>query len=502
MVMKKALFTVICLLLLLCGSVLAEGQNMPRIEITTVSQSRHVMDFVTQPVAGHVSAQIATWTPDYVFPPEPYYEACRVTVFDENGEVKLSDAAADVKVRGNWTTTYAKKPLRIKFSEGQTMLCMNDGAKLKNWILMAEYKDGSMLRNKAALAISRDIMGAEGLYASDARLVEVEINGEYMGVYLLAEQQQVNPDRVNITEPEKEYTGTDIGYFLEFDTYAYTEDELHRFTVPYANRAPLTPYDGKGGSGIKMAPTTLDMTIKSDIYAQAQRDFIADYVANVYRIMYHAAYRNEAYIFSDGYTRIKRTEGITPREAVERVVNVDSLAAIYIISEVTCDADIYLTSFFMTADFGPEGDRRLTFTAPWDFDSSMGNKDRCADGIGFYAANVVFDVNNEFTSVNPWLTVLVYQDWFQALVKEKWTAAYDAGVFENTLAMIKQDAAQYAEAFDRNYDKWDNLVHNEEFGHELSEKAFHCQTHEEAAAHLYDWLKIRVDFLNDQWHLD
>ena len=105
--------------------------------------------------------------------------------------------------------------------------------------------------------------------------------------------------------------------------------------------------------------------------------------------MYEAAYFNKALVFNDTYTAISETNDITPQQAVEKVVNVDSLADMYIISELTCDADIYWSSFFMDADFSAGGDVRLTFEAPWDFDSSMGNKDRCADGTGFYAANIV-----------------------------------------------------------------------------------------------------------------
>lgn len=499
--MKKWLCLLAVLLLpaLLCTA--AQAAEMARIEITTVNQAENALDFVTKPVAGHVSSQIVTWTPGYVIPPEPWYEPCLVSVYDEAGQRQIDRAEAEVKVRGNWTTSYQKKPLRIRFAEAQSMLALNDGAAMKNWVLLAEYKDGSMLRNKAALAIAEGLLAPDGLYAADAGLVEVTVNGEYMGVYLLSEHQQVNPDRVNITRPEPEYQGTDIGYFLEFDSYSVNEGELNRFTVGYANHAPLIPYDGRDGSGRKQAGTTDGFTIKSDIYSAKQRNFIADYVDNVYRILYHAAYRDEAYVFNDACTRIKRTKEITPREAVERAVNVDSLADMYLLNEVVCDADVYLTSFFMRADFGEGGDRRLTFEAPWDFDSSMGNKNRCAEAQGFYAANILLDVNDEFTSINPWLAVLMYEDWFQELIAQKWTAAYDSGVFTRVLEMISRDAVQYSDAFARNYEKWDNLVNDEEFGHELSWRAARCSTQQEAADHLRWWLERRVEFLNAHWHV-
>ncbi|MBQ9696689.1 MAG: CotH kinase family protein, partial [Oscillospiraceae bacterium] len=268
------------------------GDVLPVLSIETKSQAENVMDFVTEPVAEHVAESIASWTPGYKMPPAPYYEACTVTLTDAGGKVLLSGADADVKVRGNWTTTYNKKPLRLKFAEGQEMLGLNDDASLKNWVLLAEYKDGSMLRNKAALEISQSILGKDGLYSADAALVEVEINGQYWGVYLLTEQQQVNADRVAVTKPENGYEGTDIGYFLEYDGYFTQEDALHAFAVDYAGNAPLVPFDGEDGGGRALAPLPavrdkqVGMSIKSDIYSQEQHEFIEHFVCGAYEILY------------------------------------------------------------------------------------------------------------------------------------------------------------------------------------------------------------------------
>lgn len=390
------------------------------------------------------------------------------------------------------------------------MLGLSGGADQRNWLLLAEYKDASMLRNRAAFYAAGEILGEDGLYSSGSEFVRVEINGEYYGVYLLTDMQQVTTHRVDITEPEPDYTGTDIGYFLEFDGYFYNEDELHGFHADYAGNAPLTPYDGKGGDGnkIKCLPTSIidpkndiGFTIKSTINSKEQHDFIESFVCNTYRIMYEAAYNDKAFVFNDDYSIITETDDITPQEAVEKVVNVDSLADMYILSDLTCDADIYWSSFYMDADFGEGGDKKLTFEAPWDFDSSMGNKDRCLDGTGFYACSIVPDVNGtDYMTCNPWLTVLAYEDWYQDIIREKWTRAYDNGVFDRTIELVETESAALQDEFNRNYDKWDNIKHNEDFAHELSEPAAACKTEQEAADFLADWLRRRVEWLNSQWH--
>lgn len=507
---------------LLCGcSNQSEGQGidsikstLPVISIETVSKEADVMDFVTEPVVGHVSADIASWTPGYKLPPEPYYEDCTISLTNIDGTKMLDAVSGEVKVRGNWTTTYDKKPLRIKFDKPQDMLRMNGGEKFKNWLLLAEYKDASMLRNKTALSIARDLLQRDGHYVADAEFVEVFINGEYWGVYLLTEMQQVNENRVNIASVPSGYTGTDIGYFLELDGYYMNEDALHRFHVNYADNGPLTPYDGKGGSGRTMTALStgpqdykkdIGISIISEIHSPEQRDFIAAYVNNVYEIMYAAAYRNEAYCFNTDYTAIEKTTALSPREAVEQVVDLQSLIDTYILNEVVCDADLYWSSFYMTADFGEGGNQKLTFEAPWDFDSALGNKSRCSDGTGFYAANIIPDVNGGpmyggYETINPWLAVLAHTDWYQELVKDTWTAAYDDKVFDRALQMIETDAENCKTAFAKNYMKWNNIINNDAFVNELSAKAAACKNETEAIQYLSDWLKARVEFLNSQWH--
>lgn len=489
--------------------------TIPVLSIETVNQESNKMDFVTKPVTKHVAQAIASWTPDYVMPPEPYYEDCTITLTDADEKVVIDKVEAEVKVRGNWTTSYDKKPLRIKFKKAKSMLGLNDGQAFKSWVLLAEYKDASMLRNKTALTIAEEILEPDGLYVSDVELVEVQINGEYWGVYLLAEQQQIDKGRIDITEAEDDYTGTDIGYFLEFDGYYMNEDPLQRFQISYADNAALVPFDGDGGNGRTMKCLSdpvygykkdIGITIKSDIYSKEQRDFVASYLDNVYKIMYYAAYRDEAYVFNADYTEISKTDKLTPKEAVEQVIDVQSLVDIYILNELFCDADVYYSSFFMTVDFGPEGDKKLSFQAPWDFDSGLGNKDRCLDGNGFYAANIVPDVDGgpngggEYETINPWLAVLIYEDYMQEAIRKTWTKAYDAGVFEDAYAMIKADKTGCQAAFTRNYKKWNNIINNAPFVNELSPLAAACTNQDEAADFLLEWLKSRVEFLNGEWH--
>ena len=154
----------------------------------------------------------------------------------------------------------------------------------------------------------------------------------------------------------------------------------------------------------------------------------------------------------------------------------------------------------MDVDFGEGGNKKLTFEAPWDFDSALGNKNRCADAQGFYAANILKDVNDQYKTINPWLAVLMYEDWYQDIIKERWTAVYDEGAFDDAIKMVTEESESITPAFDRNYDRWDNIRHNGA-ADELCRRAKNCKTQLEAAEYLAEWLTDRVEFLNGQWHL-
>lgn len=482
-----------------------EKRLMPLVSVRTVNPEEGTR-FVTEPVKDNVSAAIATWTPGYTIPPEPYYVDCTVSYTGTDGITSVDSIPAQVKVRGNWTTSYEKKPLRIKFGEKQSLGGLNGGQAFKNWLLLAEYKDLSMLRNKTALELGRKIL-EEDLYCSDCELVEVEINGEYWGVYLLAEQQEAAKGRVNVPEPKKEETGPEVGYLLEYDAYYTLESRLHSFTINYNNYAPLIPFDGTGKAK-PFTPISTDperkkdlvgFTIKSSIRSENQRVAIRNFVANAYIIMYSAAYKDTALEMTPDF-RNTVPSSKTPREAVEAVVDVQSLADMYILSEITCDPDIYYSSFYMSVDLSRNGTRKLRFEAPWDFDSAMGNRYVVEDGRGFHAANVVDDVNHVYRAINPWLAVLMQQEWFRDIIARKWTDLYDRGVFSDAVARIRSDSRKYEAAFTRNYQRWSNMADKSPLDYELNREAFACRSEAESAEQLAHWLERRIDFLNGVWH--
>ena len=150
-----------------------------------------------------------------------------------DGAIDLDDTQMDIKGRGNATWKYPKKPYALKFNSEKGVLGMHPSTR---WILLANWRDRTLLRNDAAFWLSKktntDPKLSPGLqYTVSGEFVELEIDGEHRGNYYLCEQIRIEEGRLNITKMNKlpsdeEKTG---GFLMEIDSY-YDED--NKFISP------------------------------------------------------------------------------------------------------------------------------------------------------------------------------------------------------------------------------------------------------------------------------
>lgn len=459
-----------------------ESQKLPVLRIVTQSGNNN---YALKPIASHISDMKKQWN-GYAGEPAPYWENCLLTLTDENDEVLMERVPLQVKVRGNWTTNYPKKPLRLKFKDKQPMLGLHDNYKAKNWVLMASYKDWSFLRDSTALYLSKLISPD---YTSDFRLVELYSNDDYLGVYLLAERQEIDKKRINISEPKKDYKGTDIGYLLEMDTYAETEPN-HFFidfgTLYDYNQDPVKKYMN-------------GYSIKSDINDINQRNFISNYMINLWKLCYEAVYNQNYLKFNKTKTKLVPAKYDSCYDCISSVIDLESLVNTYIIHEICCDADAAWSSFYLDIDFHENDSPKIKFEAPWDFDSALGNKNFCADSKGIYAGISYWDVNHKEKGWgNPWLILFINCDWFRDLVSQKWTQMRAQNVEEKLLAHIDFVSSTYKENFAADQAVWKNIGHPETLG-ELCPGAARCKTEKQAADYLAKWLEKRFTYLDEFW---
>ncbi len=426
------------------------------------------------------------------------YAKAEVSVSNCEG-YELTDIAAQVKIRGNYSSTYPKRPIRIKFDKKQKMCGLSDNNKFKNWVLLAEYKDSSMLRNSVALYLGNSMLNADGLYCSDFRYVEVYLNGSYNGLYLLVEQQEVKDDnRISVPEvpdPDDDPVAADtvkIGYSVEFDGYYYTEKDLEKFTVQY-DRLRL-----ENGSSVSVSQK--GFSIKSDVYYTKQRDFIKKCIQNIWDIVYDATYKSHTdltkqpfYTLNENGDKVKDYTIKTPREAVEKVIDVRSLVDVYILNEICQDMDIGWSSFYMSLDMSEGGDRLLKFEAPWDFDSSLGSA--VADNTKLFTLNKMSN-NSGGVDPNPWLIVCAREGWFWTHVQAKWNALEEAGTFTGVIGMIDYFSNNYVDLYQKNFKKWPDCIGRKIEGQQIDLIAT-FKTEKQAATYLKTWLTERIKNLGN-----
>ena len=123
------------------------------------------------------------------------------------GEDYFDTVVSDGKIRGRGNATwkdYPKKPFRIKFNSKESPFGFPAN---KDWVLLAEYNDHSFLRLPYMCEVSK-AAGAE--YTINYQYVNLYLNGEYQGLYILTDQVKVGKNRVNVE---------DDGFLIEEDKY-------------------------------------------------------------------------------------------------------------------------------------------------------------------------------------------------------------------------------------------------------------------------------------------
>lgn len=150
---------------------------------------------------------------------EALYHQATIKVVDEKNGVDygFTDQVL-IKARGNSTADLdnGKLPYRLKFAKEITDEAGNviancqkhdmlgNGYSARNWTLLANQKDESMMRN----ALTYHIGQAVGMpFCPGYKFVDVVINGEYRGTYQISDHVEVGENRVKVNE--------DTGWFIE-----------------------------------------------------------------------------------------------------------------------------------------------------------------------------------------------------------------------------------------------------------------------------------------------
>ncbi len=169
-------------------------------------------------------------------------------ITDKEGAVVDAPILASTRVRGNVTQQMPKKPFAVKLDKKHGIFMAdndteNDLPAHKRWVLLANWKDRSLIRNEVAFGIAdvfKQTFPNDGLaWNPSGEFVELVYNGVYVGNYYLCEQVKIDDKRLKISDPYDEkdgYSGepADYGYLLECDdAYDETWKFLTKKYVPF-----------------------------------------------------------------------------------------------------------------------------------------------------------------------------------------------------------------------------------------------------------------------------
>ena len=266
----------------------------------------------------------------------------------------------EIKGRGNSTWTYPKKPYQIKLNDKADLL--GSGEASKTWILLANYADDTLFRNR----MTNDLARTLGLkYAHNSQGVDLYYDGIYCGSYLLSEKTEIGSGRIDIRDLEGEIeaaNGEDVD-FDDLDTALVTNRSGNPMQVVEGVKLPADytggyllelDYESRAAEEKSWFSTTHGQYVvcKSPEYLPAEA---MHYVSDLFQAFEDAVYNGGRH-------------PTTGRDYTQ-YVDLESLAKSYLLLTLAQNGDAFLSSTYF---YIPQGSQKLYSGPVWDFDTAYG----------------------------------------------------------------------------------------------------------------------------------
>ncbi len=370
-----------------------------------------------------------------------------IVILDENGGIEYNGKLDYIKGRGNSTWNHIKKPYNIKLEKKTDLFGMG---KNKSWCLLANASEASMIRNQLAYDLAYNL-GIDT--TSPTRQVNLYLNGEYAGLYLLTEKVDIGENRIDIYDLEGK---TEELNSKELDEYplAGWQDSQIRGTIKYA-AIPNNPEDITGGYLLELekiyrytdevsgfiTDNGQAVVVKTPEYASKAQ---VEYISGYYQDFEDALYSGTGY----------NSKG----KHYSEYIDVDSLAKMYLMIEYTANFDGCSSSFYLWKDVGG----KLTAGPAWDFDLSLGQGSPnnlinhvpdTADPHLLYAQTCF--IGNHAENKKSLLAQAFTHNDFQAKVEEIWADEF-VSCYPEFLENITAFSSQISKSFIMNSVRWNN----------------------------------------------
>jgi len=170
----------------------------------------------------------ATGSMDRIRADKEHEESASVRVMTAEGTVDYRTDRCTVKGHGNSTWFQPKKPYTVTLETPGGMLGMGYAQK---WILISNVFDETSLRNTIVYDAAESI-GRYAGWSPDHAYVDLYLNGEYAGLYLLTRKIEAGADSLALEEADTLFEMMVSDREADSDSFAVTSDRMIEMVFP------------------------------------------------------------------------------------------------------------------------------------------------------------------------------------------------------------------------------------------------------------------------------
>lgn len=371
-----------------------------------------------------------------------------------------------IEYRGSSSQNFPKKPFgfETRDADGENLNVSLMGMPKENdWTLNASYNDKTLIRDALAYILANDCMP----YAPRVRHVEVQLNNQYMGVYLLVEKIKVDEHRVDIDKMGNGDNSGDAltgGYIIKIDKETGSNQAGSWISLfpPYAGAWQQTLFQ-------------IDTPDSKDITNQ-QQNYIRQHV-NAFE------------------TTMNRSDYANPTTGYRKYMDENSIIDFIIINELTKNPDAYRLSTFLYKQRDSKGGK--LFMGPvWDFNLGFGNVDYCTQGDPY---GLVIQQFNQICPQDYWVTHFWWKKFMDdntlvMALKKRWQTLRSGPLALAAIhAKIDSMAFLLEQPQKRNFTKWPVL------GTYVWPNYYIGNTYAQEINYLKNWVRNRISYLDSVW---
>ncbi len=306
----------------------------------------------------------------------------------------------NVRGRGNasWRMS-PKRSYRIKLDDKESILGLDSN---RDWVLVPNYYDKSLIRNAVAHSMADQM---ENLYYNPTHImVDLFINGKYVGVYSISDKIEVSDKKINIGNT----SGVSSPGFLIEIGWDYDEKL----------------YYGKDYFDTDLLYRLFVKEPKIEKRYSDEMKYIMDYIE-------------------------KTEKSILNLSEYENYIDVDSFVDWFIIAELTNNTEM---AFYRSCYFYKPENGKLIMGPVWDFDMAFGNH---TGDVKNYDKWATAEATYHEIGIN-WASYLIKDEAFMKKVKARWDEKGELLV-KTALDSIDKYSAQVTDSAVENFKVWNIL---------------------------------------------